>query len=47
MFSVPVVMLYIIEALDAIDEELNQKLWDRYNSEKHSYESYGVQRERA
>lgn len=34
-----------IEALDAIDEELNQRSWDRYNSEDHSSESYGVHRE--
>ena len=34
-----------IEALDAIDEELNQRSWDRYNSEDHSNESYGVHRE--
>lgn len=34
-----------IEALDAIDDELNQRDWDRYNSENHSNESYGVRRE--
>ena len=34
-----------IEALDAIDEELNQRSWDSYNSEEHSNESYGVRRE--
>lgn len=34
-----------IEAIDAIDEELNQRSWDRYNSEDHSNESYGVHRE--
>ncbi len=34
-----------IEALDAIDEEINQRSWDRYNSEDHSNESYGVHRE--
>ena len=34
-----------IEALDAIDEELNQRAWDRYNSENHSGKSYGVHRE--
>lgn len=34
-----------IEAIDAIDEELNQRAWDRYNSEDHSNESYGVHRE--
>lgn len=34
-----------IEALDAIDEEINQRVWDRYNSEDHSNESYGVHRE--
>ncbi len=34
-----------IEALDAIDEELNQRSWDRYNSQDHSNESYGVHRE--
>ena len=34
-----------IEALDAIDEEINQRAWDQYNSEDHSYESYGVHRE--
>lgn len=34
-----------IKALDAIDEELNQRAWDRYNSENHSGKSYGVHRE--
>ncbi|MFR2774374.1 MAG: hypothetical protein ACLTBR_00915 [Anaerostipes sp.] len=34
-----------IEAIDAIDEELNQRAWDKYNSEDHSNESYGVHRE--
>lgn len=34
-----------IEALDAIDEEINQRAWDQYNSEDHSNESYGVHRE--
>lgn len=34
-----------IEAIDAIDEELNQRAWDGYNSEDHSNESYGVHRE--
>ncbi len=34
-----------IEALDAIDEEINQREWDHYNSEDHSNESYGVHRE--
>jgi hypothetical protein len=28
-----------------LDEELNQRAWDRYNSEDHSNESYGVHRE--
>ena len=35
--------LNIIEALDAIGEELNQKSWNRNNSEKHLRERYGVQ----
>ena len=34
-----------IEAIEAIDEELNQREWDKYNSEEHSDESYGVHRE--
>lgn len=34
-----------IEAIDAIDEELNKRAWDKYNSEDHSNESYGVHRE--
>lgn len=34
-----------IEAMDAIDEELNQREWDKYNSEDHSNDSYGVRRE--
>ena len=34
-----------INAIDAIDEELNKREWDRYSSEKHSDESYGVRRE--
>ena len=34
-----------IKALDAIDEEINQRAWDRYNSEDHSGKSYGVHRE--
>ena len=34
-----------IEAMDAIDEEINQRAWDQYNSEDHSNESYGVHRE--
>ena len=34
-----------IKALDAIDEELNQRAWDRYNSEDHSGQNYGVHRE--
>ncbi len=34
-----------IEALDAIDEEINQRAWDQYNSEDHSNENYGVHRE--
>ena len=35
------------EGLDpmAIAEELNKRAWDRYNSEDHSNESYGVRRE--
>ena len=31
-----------IEALNAIDEELNKREWDRYNSEEHSDSNYGV-----
>ena len=31
-----------IEAIDAIDEELNRRAWGRYNSEDHSNESYGT-----
>ena len=34
-----------IEALDTIDEEINQRAWDQYNSEDHSNKSYGVHRE--
>lgn len=34
-----------IEEIDAIDEELNKREWDRYNDEDHSNESYGVRRE--
>lgn len=34
-----------IEALDAIDEEINQRSWNQYNSEDHSGKSYGVHRE--
>ena len=34
-----------IEAFDTIDEEINQRAWDQYNSEDHSGESYGVHRE--
>ena len=34
-----------IEALDAIEDELNQRSRDLYNSEDHSNESYGVPRE--
>lgn len=34
-----------IEAIDAIDEEMNQRSWDRYNNEEHSGKSYGVRRE--
>ena len=34
-----------IKALDAIDEELNHRAWDRYNSEDHSGKNYGVHRE--
>lgn len=35
-----------IEALDAINEEINQRAWDQYNSEEYPNESYGVHRER-
>ena len=35
----------VLEALDAIDEELNQRDWDRYNREDHSNKNYGVHRE--
>ena len=34
-----------ISTMDAIDNELNQRAWDRYNSENHSNDSYGVHRE--
>lgn len=34
-----------IEALDAIDVELNRRSWARYNSEEHSNQNYGVRRE--
>ena len=34
-----------IKALDAIDEEINQRAWDHYNSEEHSCKNYGVHRE--
>lgn len=34
-----------ISTMDAIDNELNQRAWDRYNSEDHSNDSYGVHRE--
>ena len=34
-----------IKALDAIDEELNHRAWDSYNSEDHSGKNYGVHRE--
>ena len=34
-----------IEAIDAIDEALNQRAWDKYNSEDYSNDSYGVHRE--
>ncbi|MBO5352197.1 MAG: hypothetical protein J6A77_02755 [Lachnospiraceae bacterium] len=34
-----------LEELDEIDEELNRRDWDRYNSEDHLNESYGVRRE--
>ena len=34
-----------ISTMDAIDNELNQRSWDRYNSEDHSNDSYGVHRE--
>ena len=34
-----------IKRMDDIDEELNKRAWDRYNSEDHSNESYGVHRE--
>lgn len=34
-----------IKALDAIDEELNHRARDRYNSEDHSGKNYGVHRE--
>lgn len=34
-----------LEALDEIDEELNKRSWNRYNSEDHSNDSYGVHRE--
>ena len=34
-----------IEALDSIDEELNKRSWDRYNSEDYSDKGYGVHRE--
>ena len=34
-----------IEAIDAIDEELNRRSWEQYNSEDHSDSSYGVHRE--
>ena len=34
-----------IEALDAIDEEINQRAWDKYNSAPSSEKSYGVRRE--
>ena len=34
-----------IEALDAIDEEINQRSWDQYNSENHSGKSFGMHRE--
>ncbi len=35
----------VLEAMDAIDEELNQRDWDRYNREDHSNKNYGVHRE--
>ena len=34
-----------IEAIDSIDEELNNRSWDRYNQEEHSNSNYGVKRE--
>ena len=34
-----------IEVLDAIDEEINQRAWDKYNSEPSTGKSYGVRRE--
>ena len=34
-----------IKQMDDIDEELNQRAWDRYNSEDRSDKSYGVRRE--
>ena len=33
-----------IEALDAIDEELNERSWDKHNNEEDSDKSYGVRR---
>lgn len=35
----------VLEAMDAIDEEPNQRDWDRYNREDHSNKNYGVHRE--
>lgn len=34
-----------IDAIDSIDEELNNRSWERYNQEEHSNSSYGVKRE--
>lgn len=34
-----------IQTIDDIDEEINNRAWERYNSEDHSNESYGVHRE--
>lgn len=34
-----------IDAIDAINEELNQRAHDRYNSEDHTNTNYGVRRE--
>ena len=34
-----------IKKLDNIDEELNRRAWEQYNSEDHSNDSYGVRRE--
>lgn len=34
-----------IDALDSIDEELNQRAWKRYNSTPHTTTDYGIHRE--